>query len=33
MKLVGQRKRLLHHLHDTDITAYRKILEKLELRK
>lgn len=33
MKMVGQRKRLLHHLHDTDITAYRAILEKLDLRK
>jgi small subunit ribosomal protein S15 len=33
IKLVGQRKRLLHHLHDTDIAAYRKILEKLDLRK
>lgn len=33
MKMVGKRKRLLHHLHDTDIAAYRAIIEKLDLRK
>ena len=33
IKLVGQRKRLLHHLRDTDLTSYRKIIEKLDLRK
>ena len=33
MKMVGQRKRLLHHLHDTNLTSYRQIIDKLDLRK
>ena len=33
LKLVGQRKRLLKYLHDTNLTSYRQIIEKLSLRK
>lgn len=33
VKLVGQRKRLLSYLHDTNLTSYRKLIEKLNLRK
>ena len=33
LKLVAQRKRLLNYLKNKDITRYRVILEKLELRK
>lgn len=33
IKLVGQRKRLLHHLQKVDLTSYRKLIEKLKLRK
>ena len=33
LKLVGQRKRLLKYLHDTNLTSYRQIIEKLNLRK
>jgi small subunit ribosomal protein S15 len=33
MKMVGQRKRLLHHLQRTNLESYRKIIEKLDLRK
>jgi len=33
MKLVGQRKRLLEYLHDTNLKSYRGIIEKLNLRK
>lgn len=33
MKLVGQRKRLLKYLQDTNLTSYRQLLDKLNLRK
>ncbi len=33
MKSVGRRKRLLKYLHDTNLTSYRQLLEKLNLRK
>jgi len=33
IKLVGQRKRLLHYLHDNDLKSYRSLIEKLNLRK
>lgn len=33
LKLVGKRKRLLHHLQVVDVLRYRAILEKLGLRK
>ena len=33
LKLVGKRKRLLHHLQIVDVVRYRAILEKLGLRK
>jgi len=33
LKMVGQRKRLLKYLHDTNLTSYRQIIEKLNLRK
>ncbi len=33
LKLVGKRKRLLHHLQIVDVLRYRAILEKLGLRK
>lgn len=33
LKLVGQRRRLLDYLQDTDIERYRQILKKLDLRK
>ncbi len=33
LKLVGQRRRLLDYLKDTDLEAYRKIVEELGLRK
>ncbi|HAP02426.1 MAG TPA: 30S ribosomal protein S15 [Bacteroidetes bacterium] len=33
IKLVGERKRLLHHLHDTNLTSYRQLIDKLGLRK
>ena len=33
MKLVGQRRRLLDYLKDTDLEGYRKIVEELGLRK
>ena len=33
MRLVGQRRRLLKYLQRKDITKYRDILEKLNLRK
>jgi len=33
LKLVGQRKRLLKYLHDSDLASYRQIIEKLNLRK
>lgn len=31
--LVGQRRRLLGYLHDTDITRYRNLIERLGLRR
>lgn len=33
LKLVGQRKRLLKYLQNTNLTSYRKIIEQLGLRK
>lgn len=33
LKLVGQRRRLLNYLRDTDIAAYRTLLDNLNLRK
>lgn len=33
LKMVGKRRRLLNHLQKEDITRYRAILEKLNLRK
>lgn len=33
MKMVGERKRLLKYLHDTNLTGYRQLIEKLNLRK
>ena len=31
--LVGQRRRLLNYLHDTDISRYRSLIERLGLRR
>jgi small subunit ribosomal protein S15 len=31
--LVGQRKKLLKYLHDNNLTSYRQLIEKLNLRK
>ena len=31
--LVGQRRRLLNYLHNTDIARYRSIIERLGLRR
>jgi len=33
LKLVGQRRRLLKYLQKVDITRYRKIIEKLGIRR
>lgn len=33
LKMVGQRRRLLRYLKNTDIDAYRELLGKLNLRK
>jgi small subunit ribosomal protein S15 len=33
MKLVGRRKRLLAYLQKHDLTGYRKLIEKLGIRK
>ncbi|MFN8355905.1 MAG: 30S ribosomal protein S15 [Spirosomataceae bacterium] len=33
LKLVGKRRRLLDYLHKTDISRYRAIVAKLNLRK
>jgi small subunit ribosomal protein S15 len=33
LNLVGQRRRLLDYLKDTDLEGYRKIVEELGLRK
>ena len=33
LKLVGQRRRLLNYLRDTDIERYRSLVERLGLRR
>lgn len=33
LKMVGQRRRLLDYLHDTDTDRYHKITKKLKLRR
>jgi small subunit ribosomal protein S15 len=33
LRLVGKRRKLLNYLKDRDITRYREIVKKLELRK
>lgn len=33
LKLVGKRRRLLDHLHETDIARYRSIIAELGIRK
>ncbi len=33
MKLVGQRRKLLNYLKDTDLDSYRQLIERLNLRK
>lgn len=33
LKMVGRRRRLLDYLKQTDVDAYRRILEELQLRK
>lgn len=33
LKLVGQRKRLLQFLHDTNLESYRSLIQKLQIRK
>ncbi|MCS6991658.1 MAG: 30S ribosomal protein S15 [Chitinophagales bacterium] len=33
MRLVGRRKRLLRYLQQNNLTAYRQLIEKLNLRK
>lgn len=33
LKKVGQRKRLLNYLKNTDIIKYREVIEKLNIRK
>ncbi|MGX5358949.1 30S ribosomal protein S15 [Kocuria sediminis] len=33
MALVGRRRRMLTYLHDTDITRYRTLIERLGLRR
>ncbi len=33
LQMVGQRRSLLNYLKDTDITRYREIVQKLNLRK
>ena len=33
LKLVGQRRRLLDYLHNTDLTRYTAVTKKLKLRK
>jgi small subunit ribosomal protein S15 len=33
LKLVGQRRRLLNYLRDTDIERYRTLISQLELRR
>jgi small subunit ribosomal protein S15 len=33
MKIVGQRRRLLNYLENSDIEAYRKLIKELKIRK
>lgn len=33
LQLVGQRRRLLNYLKDTNLTSYRELIEKLNIRK
>lgn len=33
LRLVGQRKKLLTHLQETNLTSYRQLIGKLNLRK
>ncbi len=33
LKMIGQRRRLLKYLQRSDLSAYRAILEKLQIRK
>jgi small subunit ribosomal protein S15 len=33
MKMVGKRRRLLDHMHDTDIEKYRSLIAELGIRK
>lgn len=33
VRMVGQRRRLLNYLMKTDLTGYRKLIEKLGIRK
>jgi len=33
VRMVGQRRRLLNYLMKTDLTGYRKLIEKLNIRK
>ena len=33
LKMVGQRRKLLNYLREKDITRYRKLIEKLGLRR
>ena len=33
LKMVGKRRRLLNYLRDTDINAYRQLIDNLNLRK
>lgn len=33
LKMVGRRRRLLDYLKNTDVAAYRRILDELDLRK
>jgi len=33
LKMVGQRRRLLNYLMKQDLTAYRQLIEKLNIRK
>lgn len=33
LTLVGKRKRLLSYLHDKDLTSYRSLIDKLNIRK
>lgn len=33
LKLIGQRRRLLKYLQRTNLTSYRELIEKLQIRK